>query len=183
MNINVRTATQQICRLELPKIEMSAKAFLREIQEKLVAKGSDRLKKIPFSEMLYGYGWNDEKTVRLGTPTEFGYQSDVYPWAARKIAEENGLESCDSLVPVKIALQWETVKRQLPEQYTSVEWFVHMFKIDNCMTGEMFVPGMGTPNAFFTMNPLSHCVLSVEWVYEGRRSGIAKDQPILFQCK
>jgi len=182
--MKITEITRKEFRIELKPISgnKAREAFLKEIRA-YFAKNKDVMRIIKDDRYLCN-GIEQPVTVRIVAPSELGYEFDINPWVADDIAKKNGLERCASFIPVRIALGFEDIRAKLPPEYTKSSWWVHMYTIE-AQTGDMFISGMGTPDGLFEINPYvkSHHVLSVRWVYGGRRSGIGMDQPILFQCR
>lgn len=133
------------------------------------------------------YLWNcieRDVKLRIVTPAELHYDQGVYSWGVGDVAKSIGASSCDSFVPIRIAMSFEELRSKLPEEYLNTIWAVHMSSLD-AMTGDMFVSGYGCPRGVFEIHPRAKGkdILSVEWVYGGRRAGVNKEQPLLLQCR
>jgi hypothetical protein len=133
------------------------------------------------------YLWNGiehDVKLRIVTPAELNYESGLYSWSVGDFAKSIGTSSCDSFVPIRIAMLFEELRKKLPEEYSKSCWAIHMSSLE-ARTSDMFVSGYGCPKGVFQIFPSLNGpgILSVEWVYGGRRAGVYKEQPLLLQCR
>ena len=166
-------------RIEIPAFKGTSSKFLKKVEEKF-AKNDGIMRAIRNSYFCNTIG--NQVTLRIATPDEFGYDMAIYSWTPNDIAKKNGLTICSDATPVRLAMNFEEVRAQIPSEYLNQTWWIHMSSIE-CQTGDKFISGMGCPSAVFEIAPHYGEILDVEWVYGGRRSGVEKDQPMLFECQ
>ena len=143
---------------------------------------SDVMRVIGMAQYHFWNGLEKSLKAQISTPSELGQPTGFYAAGAYDVVRCAGGQTCDCLIPVLIAMNFDEIGNKLPPEYLKCSWFVHMSLIEG-MTGDMFVSGLGYPKAVFQINPSAagKNVLSVEWIYSGRRGGISVNQPIIFQ--
>lgn len=183
MQIVTREVTRREFTIEFPPISTKRKqmAFKDRIRREF-EKNEGVLRILDGDQYIFN-GLERPVIIRMATPKELGYEHNLNPWSVDDVAKKRGLVRCSSFVPLRIAIDFEGLRKRLPAEYLGCGWWIHMSTLE-AMTGDMFVSGFGCPRGMFEIYPSyvgSH-VLSVSWIYGGRREGVYTDQPIVFQC-
>lgn len=176
--INVATVTQQRTIIEVPATFWKTGQILSKVR-KLCDGAEDVLRT---AKKVGTDGYREPARILIITPADLGFERLLPPWFVRQVAEREGFMSCHPSVPIRIALEFDRLRSQLPAKYLERTWWTHTNIVE---TGGPNVQGFGTPGSILNIRPYTpSSILENEYVYPRTgRHGVEHDQPILFALR
>lgn len=171
--ISVSAVDRKIVTIVISPFEGGTDAFWKKVREEF----SFNEHVLPILEANnVSCGIEETSTVRIAFPPELGCAGNMPAWEANSLAERNGLNLCSESIPIRIAMDFETIRPTLPPEYLKTNWWIHMAR---------FKGGLGNDAGVFVIQPhySGPRVLTVEEISNHRRFDADRDQPLLFQCK